>query len=239
MFISCQLCFPQAEMDSVEMRLISLRQDYLDSAYNFDDYSYNLSDKFLTELKHDLVKYPETFDYKFDSLKTMMNIVISEDSLVKIYSWLQTIGGTWHDLQSVVQFKTGTGIDTISLNTNKEAEVGGYTDASYGKIQILKAKSRKIYLITGWGTHGSGQHHKIIRAFTIENNRFVEEDSLFDGKQNIVIEAPRSEDIKLVYDSKDKTITYNLYQWNDDIGYYEATDKNAILMWNGKKFVRQ
>jgi len=224
-------------LDSLEKSLFSLRKQYMDSAFNFNNYSFSLGYKFSQKLTEAL-QIPETFDYGFDSLKKKILIVESLDDSIKIYSWFNPAGGTWHSVNSIVQFKTKNGIKVKKLNTGLEFEKGECTDASYVKIQILSTNISKIYIIIGTGTHGSGSHFKIIRGFKIENMDLVEFPHLFAGKKHLVASAARGKDIDLFYNEKTKQITYTQEKVGEiyDDGRISMNIKKIVLSWDGEKF---
>ena len=232
------MCTPaRMNPDSIDASLLTLRQQYLDSAFNHNDYSYALADKFTSELKRTLGSVEETFDYPFDSLSTKINIRNSPDSLLRTYSWYHLIAeGTWHDIQSIAQYKTNDGIDTFTLSSGDEGMTGEPTGVAYTKIQILNEGTERIYLLSGWGTYGGGHHHRIIRALQIQDNRLLDLDGIFNGEKYLTVKAPRGEEISLIYDEKTQSITYDLFKLNDDIGFYRKTGKQVTITWNGKEF---
>lgn len=221
----------------IEENLLATRQQYLDSAYQHNDYSDSLANKFSSELMAILGSVGATFDHPFDSLKRKVSIQNSPDDLLRTYSWYHLIGeGTWHDIRSIAQYKTENGIDTLSLSSGKEWKTGEPTGVTYTKIQILREGADEIYLLSGWGTYGGGHHHRIMRALQVQDNKLVNLAGLFNGERYLTVWAPRGNKISLIYDEKAQSITYDLFEKNEDIGFYRATGKQIRLTWNGKEF---
>ena len=89
--------------------------------------------------------------------------------------------------------------------------------------------------MTGWGSHGGGNHHKIMRAFKFEGKELLEIDSIFNNQKRLCISIPRViKKINLSFNELSKTITYDKYKWNNEIGFYELENKKSVLKWNGK-----
>ncbi|GAB5550680.1 MAG: hypothetical protein Sapg2KO_02710 [Saprospiraceae bacterium] len=224
-------------LNRLEGNLLKIRQQYLDSAYNYNDYSDSLANNFSSELLAKLASVEASFDYPFDSLKTKVKICNSPDGLLKTYSWYHTVGGgTWHDLWSVAQYKTENSIDTFALSLGTAGITGDPIDVSYYKIQILKEGATQIYLLSGWGTHGGGHHYKIIRALKIQDHKLVDMEAIFNGEKYLSVKAPRGNEITITYDEKTQSITYDLFIQNQETGFYKVTGKQIRLMWNGQAF---
>lgn len=233
--------------DSLDLHLSTLRQNHLDSAFNYNAYSDSCAKLFLSSLNRTLDFHPETFYFSFDSLNKYMNIIYSEDSLIKIYSWNHYLGGSWHDLKAIAQLegykqymKSNFHLRTlISSNTvNLVSDGYTYTDCIYYKIQTIQQNENKVYLFIGYGTHGSGHHHKMMRAFKIVNQRLIEIDSLFNGNNSLVINIPRVHKIELEYDSITQEISYSKFEMIDDSGFSQKT-ADIILKWNGELFIEK
>ncbi|MBL4650830.1 MAG: hypothetical protein JKY03_13950 [Aureispira sp.] len=154
----------KSAIDSIELSLLQLHRDYLNIV--FDDYEQAAikADSFTKNLIACL-KLDASLRHPFDSLKTQIRITPSIDKKLRIFSWNTDIGGTWHNFVSYLQYKEGNKIKVRPLHTSSEMEKGGYTDVIYYNIQNFEHKKGRIYLLSGFGTHGAGHHHKIMRAF--------------------------------------------------------------------------
>ena len=224
------------ELSAIESKLFDLRKSYLEKALNDPMDAEILANDFSAELVK-LLQHPASFDFEFKTLDDYVNIIQSEDKHLRVYSWYHSIGGTWHDIVSYAQIKTASGVQLLQLHSGDEAISGAFSDATCFKIQQLKLNANMTYILSSWGSHGSGNKHQIMRAFTIAEEKLIEAEALFNGKKQLVIEGPRAIEISLVLDEKNKSISYEYFLYNDKIGFYET--KNSViekLKWNGKVF---
>jgi len=77
---------------------------------------------FGSKLKNYTGKFPFTLRYPFRSLKKEhLDIISSADGLFRIYSWDTWQGGTMHDFENVLQYKSGGKVTSI-LDTAKSDE---------------------------------------------------------------------------------------------------------------------
>jgi hypothetical protein len=177
------------------------------------------------------------FATPFDSLSNEMLIIQSEDKNLRIFSWDEISGGTWHDMAAFVQYKTKTGhIKVSQLDTDREGELSQYTDVIVNKIHQVVMNDQIHYLTIGWGTHGAGNHHMIARIFKIDGENLIRCASCFSTNEDLVIEAPRSIKIGLVFNSTNNEITYNEFKMNEDSGFNELTGKLVVLKLKNGKF---
>lgn len=224
-------------LDLLEGNLLEIRQQYLDEAYNHNDYSDSLAHQFSSELMGTLGSVKASFYHPFDSLKTKVKICNSPDGLLKTYSWYHMVGGgTWHDIWSVAQYKTENSVDTFALSLGTAGITGDPIDVNYYKIQILQDGANQVYLLSGWGTHGGGHHFRVIRALQIQDNKLVDMEAIFNGEKYLTVRAPRKDEISIIYDEKTQSITYDLFLRNQGTGFYKATGKQVRLTWNGQEF---
>lgn len=221
-------------IDSIEMSLVKLQREY--QSLIFDDYEVALikGDSFSKGLIHCLER-SNSLKHSFDSLKTQIKITTSIDKQLRIFSWDTEMGGTWHNFVSYLQYKTGK---VQQLHSGFEMEKGGYTDVIYYKIKNFEHKKGRIYLLFGFGTHGAGHHHKIVRAFRKEGNSLIELEKVFDGEQHLVIVAPRRNNINVNFERTGLKIVFDEFVYSEDIGFYEATEKKVTYAWNGNRFIR-
>jgi hypothetical protein len=204
------------------------------------DYDSHLNDSLRTSFKKRLIKQladPLTFNHLLDSLEKYVTVRTSADKLLKFYSWDDRSGGTWHALNCIAQFKSAGGkIITQELNSEDEFKDGGFTDSNVYEINEITGGRKKYYLTFGWGTHGSGHQHEIVRVFTINGNKLTECNSCFSGKKSLVIEYPRTAESKLTFNNKTNEISYNEFASDDDSGFYRPTGKINKLKWRNGKF---
>lgn len=239
LFLCSFQAYAQTEpsIDSIEMSLVELQREYRHLI--FDDYEQAVlkGDSFTKNLIHCL-KNNASLKHPFDSLKTEIRIISSIDKKLRVFSWDTEMGGTWHSFVSYLQYKGGNQLKVQQLHSGFEMEKGGYTDVIYYKIKNFEHKKGRIYLLFGFGTHGAGHHHKIVRAFRKEGNRLVELENVFDGEQQLVIVAPRRNNIGVEFERTGLKLIFDEFVYSDDIGFSEATGMQITYAWNGHKFIR-
>lgn len=167
-----------------------------------------------------------TFNNSFDSLAKYLTIRTSADKRLKFYSWDDMTGGSWHNITCIAQFKSADGkIIAKQLNLENEEDTGGFTDSNVYAINEITTGRKKYYLTFGWGTHGSGHQHAIIRVFTISDNKLTECNSCFHDKKSLVIQYPRTAESKLTFNAKTNEISYNEFKIHDEDAFYRPTGK--------------
>jgi len=178
-------------------------------------------------------------DCRFDSLSKAMNIIQSKDHLLRIFSWDELSGGTWHDMASFAQYITSTGaIGARQLDTDREVELSEYTDVAISKIYMVILKNKTHYLTIGYGTHGAGHHHKTAQIFSIEEKKLVKCKDCFETGEDLVVESARSYESGLKYDPDTKQISYNEFTEGEG-GFLEPTGKIITMKIENDKFVRK
>lgn len=137
--------------------------------------------KFETAFLNCLTKNPESIRYPFDSLKKEnINIVISRDSLFRIYSWDTSEGGTMVDFVNIFQFQSGNNVQAkIVEETGSEDDYIPF----YSEIFTLKNGSKTYYLAVSNGIYSSKDASQSIAVFSIENNQLKKETKLFKTKE--------------------------------------------------------
>ena len=132
-------------------------------------------------------KYPQTFTHKFDILrkKDNIDIVNSEDSLLRIYSWNTWLGGTMYDFHNVFQYKSGTKIYSKVYYDTSDFANGNYIPF-YSQIFLLRSKDITYYLLIYNGIYSSSDVSQSIKVVTIENNSINDSVKLIKTKEGLV-----------------------------------------------------
>lgn len=173
-------------------------------------------------------------------LSKYVTIKISEDSLVKTYSWDKINGGSWHDMASYVQFKNSSGQITYQpLGSGDEYMTGEPTSVIIYDIHTIKSKHKTYYLVLGWGTYGGGLHHSLARVYQITADGFVQCDTIFQGARHLLAGANRVNKINLKYNSELRELSYFHYEYDENNGFYNGESKKEIWLFESNKFVRQ
>ena len=181
-----------------------------------------------------------SFNYPLEKLSEYVTIRTSEDNLVKTFSWDRISGGSWHDNASYVQFKTNTGkIKYQRLDSGDEPITGEPTDVIIYKIHTIEINNETYYLLLGYGTHGGGKHHMLARVYKILNENIVLCNFFSDEKKHLTIEANRTNSIDLNYNSESRELSYNYFNYDESVGFYDSEEIKTVLVLKNKRFVQQ
>jgi hypothetical protein len=173
---------------------------------------------------------PESYHCAFDSLGSVMKIVRSADKRVRVFSWDEKAGGTWHDMAAFAHYRTDKGpMAVCRLDTGDEPLTGAFTDAIVYAIHQVSIDETTLYLTLGWGTHGAGHHHGIARLFRVAGERLIECDSCFQAGTHLVVQAPRSHRIDLAFDTATAIIAHNEFVLDGRSGFYRPTGRVVKL----------
>jgi len=176
---------------------------------------------------------PITLNNTFDSLSHYITITNSEDGKIKFYSWDNECGGTWHMINSLVQFiKVNGEIGVQKLSTGNEVRDGGYSDCSYYEVHEVPINNSKIYITFAWGTHGEGLEFDRIQAFKIVGNQLIECKSCIENKKDLVLEYRRDGKLNLRFNPNSNEITYNEFRKDENEQFPHFTGKMITLRLN-------
>lgn len=229
-----QLYMKTAEADLVQI-LQKLRSPDVETTI------VSVAEKFETTLKK-LLKQEKSWSYTFPELRKYIDIKTSKDGLIRTFSWDSRMGGSWHDVRTLIQHQTTEGLRVSSLQNKKmlDDDEGQAEDEMYRDAAIIDIYTfHNGYLFEGIGTHGSGHHHKVLLYYELVNDTLKRKD-IFENNQSIyVLLIPRKYDFDLNVDVNTKTITHSEYKLDDDIGFYLPTGKKVLLTFDGNTFKKQ
>jgi hypothetical protein len=173
------------------------------------------------------------FAYSFINNLVVAN---SKDQRIRIISSDNLGGGSWHNYDSHIQlFDAQQVINTRQLEIdNDELDVGYY------KIEQLEHNDSTYYIAFGYGTEGSGNHHRVVKVYRIENDSIVVQPS-FEGKSLLGIVSRRAEDVELKYDPTTRAISYLEFETTYDEKTDEYTSNELVVRWKFEdgKFVQE
>ncbi len=140
---------------------------------------------FTKQLKNAILK-EKIFNKSFTKLSKSINIISSSDYKIKFYGWDVGLGGSWHQIYSLTQFKSEVGqIHVQQLNSNNEYEMGEFTDCSTYQVYDILLNGKVLYLAISWGSRGSGAQLDVVQVFKIKKNKLVK-CKLFFPKEELV-----------------------------------------------------
>jgi len=193
------------------------------------DLKYQLAIRFKDHLAKTLGK-SESWNVDFDQLSKKVKIVQSNDKQLRIFSWDDLTGGTWHALSVLAQFVTAQGeVKVKALSEGDEGMTGAYTDVIISQIHEIEIGGQLHYLTIGRGTHGSGHHHALAQIFIIINNQLKACKQCFATNDHLAVVAPRSSKINLMFHPVEMKLSHNEFTYNDETGLFKPTGK--IVEW--------
>jgi hypothetical protein len=221
-------CFGQkTTMAAREKKLVKLYKALQDSRYEEPyEHSESLRKEFSETLEKTLL-LKESIDHPFDSLSEYISISRSEDKKLRIFSWDDLSGGTWHVCTSRAQYIYGGMPKLTRLDTGREMELGGYTDATFGSIYKIIMNGKEAYLVMGYGTHGSGEHFSIAAVLSPSVKGISICTTCFDGVEYLVNESRRTHDPDISFQASTNTIHCEMYD--------EAKDTTFTEVWKMKE----
>lgn len=185
-------------------------------------------------------KMDSSLYYPLDSLKEYCAFRVSTDKKMRIMSWDLVTGGTWHDYASIANFDSLGHGGVLNLHyKNCYMSDCEYEDVAVYKIFDISLNNKTYYLTFGYGTHGSGHHHKTVRVFHFESGSFKQHESFLNGKSAINIISARRDKAELEYDEVSKTIRHKEFDPNGELGFAKATGKILFYKLRDKGFIKQ
>jgi len=198
------------------------------------------NDRFGKKLQAIAIKFPATINQQFDSLDKDGPIILSsDDGALRIYTWDTETGGTMHNFENVLQYRSGNNIYAILDTGSDVKEVYVYT---YRSLGTLKIGNNTYYLAIFYGQFSNKDLGRGIRIFTISNGKLndaklIKTQSGLHSKLHYeydyfsVSQNEPNDDI--VYDPIKKTISFPVIE---DGG--KVTDKRIVYKFTGQYFER-
>ena len=222
-------CLTDVYSQKVSKELISEYEDTLKFMAQIimngenDSVKQKANDGFIITLK-DVLQYERSFNYPFDSLKTI-SVETSSDKKIKIYSWfLRKDNGNYNYFAFVHHYnKAKKRFEVIELIDNSEEirraenkllDNTNWFGALYYKIIYIKKKGRKYYTLLGWDGNNDVSTKKIIDVMYIAGKgqiRFgapiFKKDKLTSNR--MILEYHKSSAITVRYQEKNKSIVFD------------------------------
>lgn len=232
---------------SQEQNLKQIELDLFAASNKLYSFNYGSSDsieKYSEQLRlktiEALGKNPGTLKYPFQMLidSNVYEIVTSEDSLFRIYSWDTWTGGTMHFFNNIFQYSYNGNVITEFLELTDDDPSGFFSD-----IFTLISGGKTIYLVINNGTYSSKDVGESIQVFSIEKGKLNQNVKLIKTSSGMtstisvefdffsVVERDERPARVIKYD-KTKKIIYIAVVHEDG----KVTDKFIQYRFNGKYF---
>jgi len=212
--------------------------------YSFNYGSFDSIEKYCEQLRNKTIealsKNPATLKYPFKMLidSNAFEIVTSEDSLFRIYSWDKWTGGTWHFYDIIYQFSSKGKVYTEPL-VLEEGDGGAF----YSEIFTLKNGTKTYYLAVSNASFSSKDAVQSIEIFSIENGVLNKNVKLIKTGEGMIGSISVEFDFFSVVDRPERPLKLIKYDKNKKIIYipvvYEdgkVTNKFIQYKFNGKYF---
>ena len=252
LIVACKLPAQKNNLSEVERDLINAYNRIEDHRIN-SSVDYDTLDKSLKLFRQKMLHYastlPATLSYSFDSLQAVgISITSSDDSLLRIYSWDNMTGGTMRFYESVVQYRTKTGIHAILFADTTEDMMYW---PMYTSINTLKKGYKTYYLIGDRGRYSTSDMSESFGIWTFDNDvlndtvRFFKDGDSLSNSVGVeydffsIMDSPERKLELLEYDSKSKMIyvavtkefgkvtnDYQAYKYNGQ--YFENVGERSM-----------
>ena len=215
-------------------KLFSFYQPY--ESDSLDKYSEQLSNKTIEVLS----KNPGTLKYPFQMLidSNAFEIVTSEDSLFRIYSWDTWTGGTMHFFNNIFQYSYNGKVITEFLELTEDDPSGFFSD-----IFTLNSGGKTYYLVINNGMYSSKDVGQSIQVFAIENGKLNQNVKLIKTSSGMTSIISVGFDFFSVVDRDERPVRVIKYDKNKKIIYIpivhedgKVTNKFIQYKFNGKYF---
>ncbi len=162
-----------------------------------------------------------SWDYQFDSLKTSISILKSDDNKVKIYTWSIFFDDRTFKYYGFVQTKNSEisvfflddKSDEIKNVENKNLDHNEWFGAIYYKILKVKNGKNTSYTLLGWDGNNNLSQKKIIEGLSFSKKGEPQFGSSFeiDKKRTnrVIFEYNKQANMILRYDDKYKMIIFD------------------------------
>lgn len=172
-----------------------------------------LKERFEAELKD-----TTSFTNPYDSLSKQITIKQSSDNLLRLYCWDERNDGCRWTSTTFAQFRTKS--NEVKFVNLEEISADYDEDLYIVDLQRIEINDQPHYLIIGFGGHCGNHIYQIARVFKISDNTLVKCDSIFGNKSEIDVGSGRNGKIEMKYSKETRTLTYNQYDFDQDMGFY-------------------
>jgi len=225
------------DISQKDIALKTLYDRFLENKHNYD-----VRDTILNSFHSQLLTVlsdESSHNYSFDQLSKSIKVLTSKDKKLKLFSWDEFNGGTWHIYNSYYQYVEEDKVIAGSLvidDIERSQKPFYYTDIDYFK---LYQPDNDHYLALGYGTHGQGHEFYTMRLLSLVNGSLQDCKACFNGEDRLVLYKSRGTKGIIEYDTTSKTIKYPEQIEDKNISVMKPTGNTIILNYQEGVFVEQ
>jgi hypothetical protein len=198
----------------------------------------------LTQKLYDILKSNRnSVSYDFPALSADgINIAVSDDRNLRIFSWDTKTGGTMHMFNSVLQYSSENRVSAKIINNVFEH---GGTGAGYNFPLIYQVKPY-TYLVIDKAVYSTKDVYMGIRGICIEGEILNDTIGIFKTKQGQVNEVgtgydffsvadlPTEKRPEIIYDAAKQEVSVPMTDFENDL-----TDRYIKFRYNGSYFIKE
>ena len=168
---------------------------------------------------------------KFFMLFSYISYCVSADSSLAIFSWDNRGGGSYHSFSNYLWHRKDSNQCEVILLPDfnmpgipqPDSDPDAAADASFYTIDQIKRERSTLYILSGYGTFGSGKHHWSVRIFEEDENSLSECFECYPDRKPIDIHCNRTQDVELTFDPNSQTLSWKHFGFDDDMGFFTDT----------------
>jgi len=231
---------------SIDNHLTSIYKKFSDNRHDYGGKYGEARDTILIRFQNTLAETlrKESFlNVKYDSLSEYMRIISSEDDKLKIFSWDEFNGGTWHVYNSMYQYKVNNELAVGFLTIKTEDNyITDNTEVYHYQIHLI---DNDKYLAKAYGTHGSGKEFYMFRLLSYNDGVLKDCSGCFNGYDKFFYEITRgSDELIPQYNPETKEISYHELVENyidgdldSPSGFMDSTGKILKIKYENGAFI--
>ena len=205
------------DIDSLASKMVASKAAYA----NGEDS--DAEERFITKLTAYLTK-PASLTTDFSGLdKYNIQVLTSDDGLLKIFYWLSPSSGTMWHVQNILQYQTpDKTIASVSYDTlYEQGKDEGSPTPFFDHIYALKPADKPAYLLLGLGQMSGMEPYAVVRALSWSQGKFSIDNKIFKDGTKLQTELFTSASlldeenpdqirqlIKPTFEPTSKTLTY-------------------------------
>lgn len=219
-----------------EKRLNSLAQNMIASADTYlETGSFEQEEEFIKEFVK-ILGTANSFNYNFPSLrKYNIELKISADKQLKIYSWQSPYSGSMWHIQNILQYMGSDKQQVVASFNNLYEQQDDGTGPTPVLDQIYKINNSSViqYLLIGYGQMSGTEPYRVAHILNVNNGRFKINKKLFyinnklDNEIYVSVNVSEDQDVKTL--KKNMAIGYNVTTHQITYPLTKEIENNIVL----------